>query len=209
MSTPDRGMSLWAIDQTIAQLVALREDPDLTPEERTVVEQQLAMYAQEQLPAKVDGVRGYLKMCRTNETAAKAEKGVASDTEKMWGSRADRLEGICKDVMESRGVKRLDGKVGYISLRGNGGLQPMEPINEALLPDEYRMYRMALAAPAWRALQAILVGSQATLAPAILRAMLASVKAEVNVAAVRSALEAGTEVPGARLADRGSHLEVK
>lgn len=209
MSTPERGMSLYQIDDTIAQLSALREDPDLTPDERAVVEQQLAVYSQEQLPRKVDGYRGYIKLCRTNEAVAKAEKGVAADTENMWRSRADHLEGICKDVMENRGVKRLDGRVGYISLRGNGGLQPMEPINEALLPDEYRMYRMALAAPAWRALQAILVGSQATLAPAILRAMLASVKAEVNVAAVRSALEAGTEVPGARLADRGSHLEVK
>ncbi len=203
------GLSLWKIDEAIEKLTQLREDPEITPDERSVIEDQITMYAQEQLPAKVDGMRGWIKLCQANEDAAKSEKVAAADTEKMWKNRREYVENICKEVMERREIKRLDGKVGYLTLKGNGGPAPMEPINEALIPDEYRKYRFDLSAPAWRALQVILTSSTAPAAAAIQRSLLHSSKAEVNTAAVRAGLEAGKEVPGARLATRGQHLEVK
>jgi hypothetical protein len=202
------GMSLWAIDQTIAQLVSLREDPDLTEEEQAAIDYQLSEWIQQEV-SKVDRCRSFIRYCEHMAEAAKTQAADYRNMCAIWQGRADRVSLMVQTVMESRGEKKLDGVSGSFAAKVNGGMRKLEPINEALLPDEYRQYRMTLAAPAWRALQAILVGSQATLAPAILRAMLSTVKAEVNTAAVRAALEAGKEVPGARLADRGNHLEVK
>ncbi len=204
---PERGMGLYRIDETIAQLIQLREDPATTEEERAAIDGELKLYAEEQMPAKVDGYRGYIKLCRMNQQAAKEEKAIAFDAERMWASRAERMEEILKEVMERRGVKRLDGKIGHISLKGNGGLAPMEPVNESILPDEYRSISFTLPLPAWYKLQKLL---EMTDQGGMLRFMLMSAKAaSVNMASVRAALEAGEDVPGARLAERGKHIEVK
>jgi len=131
----------------------------------------------------------------------------ASKWRSIHRDRAERVRDMVKAVMEKRGVKKVEGAVGSFMVRANGGVRPMEPVNESKVPDEYRIFTLKLSAHLWKALQIVVTHSAD--GAYLLRMLLSVLTTSVDISAVRKALEAGEEVPGARLGERGTNLTVK
>lgn len=190
--------SLFQIETQLAELIEYRDTEDLTPEERAVVDQQIAEYVKREI-SKVDSVRAYIRHCEITATAAEEEAERIHDYAQTWKRRGERLKDLCKDLMSTLGKKRLEGKTGYLLLKGNGGKQALEIYDVPLIPEEYKIVVMEMNAAEYNRLWDRMVA--AGFAP--------EMKAiEIDKAKLAKALESG-HVPGARLKPRGEHVEVK
>ncbi len=232
------GMSLWQIDETIAQLLVLLDDANA--DEIEPIQKELERYIGETLPAKVDGYIGIIRQDELIADAAEAESDRLTKIAKARRSRVKWLKDNAKAVMQARGLKRLEGKTGQrLRIQANGGKQALKITNEPLVPDEYRVFTFRLSAPAWQHLQRLLDLASGTMASPILRAMLATAASSIDEAKVRAALDlkcmkcdgngviedseyeegelpckscGGTgkeRVPGAELSPRGESLRVE
>lgn len=140
-------LSLWQIDNDLASMMEiraemLRSDP---PEDTTEVDAQIATYITQKLPQKVDGISGILRKWKAEAGIAKDEarrlSGIAASIE----ARADRLKGVCMQVMPNcagakvseSGSISLVGQMSTLRMQRNGGLQELEIHNENLIPDEF------------------------------------------------------------------------
>lgn len=215
MTSPN--ITLRDIEQSVAGLIEILEDPNLTEEERAVAQDELTRWVDAEI-VKVDRVRGFLRHCRTMEAIAKDTAKEYAERAKLWDERRRRLADMCIMIMEQRGVKKLEGAGGFLRIQANGGRQELTISDEKLIPDEFRMIR--IAAPVkllrWLPLEKLIAAG-------------AKVSYETNTDKVRLALEEpcpacnGVEllgepqcpacggsgkagVPGARLEPRGQHL---
>ncbi len=199
--TEDHRMSLWAIDETIDQLVTMREEPDISEEERLAIDGQLEEWVSRQLE-KFDGCYGYI---RYEEQQAKMAKEV-SDTADEWmqvhENRARRVRDMVKRVMDGRGIRRVSGAVGSFTICHNGGKQAVKIPQPDLVPDPFRVWRFSLSYAAFEQLKYALSfharGSE----------LLHDIKSIPDEAKVRAELERGEPVAGAYLEERGNHLRV-
>lgn len=133
------GLSFLQIDNDLAYMMEtrsemLRSDP---PEDTTEVDAQIATYITQKLPQKVDGISGILRKWKAEAGIAKDEarrlSGIAASIE----ARADRLKGVCMQVMQHRGETKLVGSQSALRVQRNGGLQELEIYNPELIPDEF------------------------------------------------------------------------
>lgn len=211
-------LSLFKIEADLQELMVCLEEAE-DDATRAAVEQGIREYLEHEV-RKVDGVRAYLKHCEVMATAATAEMRAQAQRAAAWTARAKRLMDGCKSVMESFGVKRLEGNTGTLALKGNGGLAPLQIADESLVPDEYCKAVVEMPYSEW--VQGLVGG--------------ASVKRFVDNAAVRKALsepcwacqgsgkhgedypdlpcpachgDGKQGVPGAQLLPRSTRLEVK
>lgn len=217
-------LSLFHIEQTLVDLMAMRDEPDLQPEEREAIEGQITEYVLQHV-AKVDHVRGYLKQCEMFILAAKAEAQAQLTFAARWEARRDSLKALVKGAMETFGKKRLEGQTGAFSLRGNGGKQPVVIDNPELVPDEYCVYEIALPGRHWelfslwsnqaelgyewkRVPRASLIESalQKACSVCVARSSITSTSVVVCAACGGSGRQG---VPGAHLEPRGSHVRVE
>lgn len=196
-------MSIYDLQATLVGLMDIVTDPEVTPEERTVAEQEIARYVAAEI-VKVDGIRAYLRHCDMMEAAAKQERDIQAERAQAWGSRAKRLKQFCLDAMGISGKRKLEGRTGVLSISGNGGLQPLVIDDEKLIPEGYfdqvrrlntDRVRMALTAhcPACRGTCIVPFAASGAMLTTCLTC-------------------GGTGkqgVPGAHLEPRGEHLRVK
>lgn len=246
-------MSLWNIEQGLADLMEQREellanDPfdnlDREAHAARLVDIDLAIaeYVKAEV-RKVDNIRGLVKHLEMIRDAAWKE----SDVMKNRAQAADRQLTVLKSAiqvtmeeMEWREgkLRKLEGKTGSISLKGNGGRQPVVITDEALIPEEYKRVTLTFDAGTMPALVAYLklVGSGAvgsgwrvTMEPNLTaignalsepcaacdgsgstpedREGLRSYRLDLPCSACGGSGKNG--VPGAILAPRGQHVEVK
>lgn len=200
MSTPN--LTLWRIEESIIGLQEIIESPDTSEDEKQTAFSEMAAWVQREVE-KVDGVRAWLRHCAVMEDAAKFEAAAMNARAKRWAERARRIKDICLTFMEIRGLKRLEGQSGVLRMHGNGGYQPLKIARPDLVPDEYRVYALKIAAHDWKQLQRILLLADAG---DLLRKMLAGVVEALDEAKIRSALVLKENVPGAELEERGHHL---
>ena len=212
------GLSLWNIEQGIADLFERREellsnpppfgasadDPDETYDRQLMaVDLAIAAYIKAEVQ-KVDGVRGWWKHLEMMRDAAKDEARIMHDRAQAFDRQLTVLKNailVTLEEMEFRAGKprKLEGKTGSISLVGNGGRRPVVITDEALVPDEYLTVTVKMKASSYRKL----LVEHPTLE------IFAS-KPEPNLTAIYNALESGMDgVPGAVLAPLGSHVRVK
>lgn len=207
-------LSLYQIEEGLQELMAAysEAEDDVT---RAAIEEGIREYVQREV-TKVDSIRSYLRHCEVMAVAAKCEADSQMERSRAWKKRAEKLEAACLGTMVNMGAKRLEGSTGALVVKKNGGVAPLDITEPSIIPDEYCTATVKLPYNEWR----VLCEDQGL--------SYAKVSREISNTAVRKALEApcwlcdgkgggcsscggsGKQgVPGARLLERGSHLEVR
>lgn len=223
----DKSLTLWTIEDSLLQLVAAREDAaadmEISEDERRdrlqVIDTALADYIRQEI-TKVDNVRSYLMHCKLMADAARAERAAMEARVRIWEARESRLKGICISALDAADKKRVEGKTGSLSVRGNGGLQPLVVDQPEMVPDEVCVWVGTVGLAVWKRIQMLAITDPAT-----------KLERQPSNAAIREALgkpcpECGAlpapsdacqtcggtgtmGVPGAHLEPRGRCLVVK
>jgi hypothetical protein len=223
----DKSLTLWTIEDSLLQLVAAREDAaadmEISEDERRdrlqVIDTALADYIRQEI-TKVDNVRSYLMHCKLMADAARAERAAMEARVRIWEARESRLKGICISALDAADKKRVEGKTGSLSVRGNGGLQPLVVDQQEMVPDEVCVWVGTVGPAVWKRIQMLAITDPAT-----------KLERQPSNAAIREALgkpcpECGAlpapsdacqtcggtgtmGVPGAHLEPRGRCLVVK
>jgi len=200
-------LSLFHIEQSLLDLMAMREelaeqDPAVNPDrdaELAECERAIGEYVTREA-AKVDSIHGYLKYATITADVARQEARERAAAAQRLEASAARLKQLVCDIMAQRGVKRLEGTAGrYLLRRGNGGVAPLT-LQPDVLPLEY--WDATIVVPA------SMLEMVRNLAAANGEQVIAKANEPSN-SRIRAALAAGEDVPGARLAERGEHVEVK
>lgn len=199
----EKEISLFRLKSELVELMNLREDPSLAPEECIALDRQLQAYIRAEI-RKVDNVRSYLRHCDMMAEAAAEEVKRLSALGHTWKSRRERLLDLCRELMLEFGEKRLDGLHGSIVLKGNGGLQALEMGNPGLIPEEMCDYRGFITSKCWTAI--LEACNRVGVSPAEWEGV--QLERVPRQAMVREALKQGP-VAGARLQERGVHVEVR
>ncbi len=213
----EKEVSLFQLKTELVGLMQLREEPELSDEERAAIDGQIKAYVSAEL-RKADNIIGYLRHCAVMKKAANEEARRVTNLEKMWENREQRLKDLCQTLMIEFGEKRLEGQRGAIMLKGNGGLQGLD-LAPALLPEEFVLYRGWMSSEAYAAIPEQIRGRQDF-----------QFEREPKQGAIREALnkpcpwrrcegkdpecphcggDGKYHVTGARLRDRGSHIEIR
>jgi len=201
-----------------------------------VIDDQITLYVGAEV-RKVDGIAHHWRNWEAAIAAKKAEAKRLADAAKSDESRLDRLKSAVKAAMESfewrAGKPRvLEGRLAKLYLKANGGKQAVEIHDAPLVPDEYCTVTVTMSLELWNAaavfLAEDLVGSKVgprTPSLSLIAAALDQPCPDCDGAAVIEQRVADGDkidipcpscggtgkqgVPGARLADRGSHVELR
>lgn len=200
-------LSLFHLDAELQALVMYREeragdteDP-ITPEELAAVDAEITKYL-EALPKKVSGVVAVFRDWQSKRETAKKERDRYAKIVQHFDGLEKRLKEYCAAILErqpepKKGARKLVGADGsMLILKGNGGLQPLEITDAAAIPEELNTVTCEMPADLFRRLSANWEG-------------LKVVSVGPNNAAIRAVIQAEGGVPGARLLERGQHVEVK
>lgn len=128
-------LSLFDIESGLHELMTAWQEAE-TPEAVESAETAIRLYAEAEV-RKVDGVRRYIKNCDAQAMAAKAEMNYQAQRVRAWEARRDRLKAFVFDVMKSFELKKLEGQTGALSIRVNGGVQPLVIEDVSQLPSGY------------------------------------------------------------------------
>ncbi len=145
-------MSLFQIESELLQLMEFAEDPERTDEERAAADEQIKEYISREI-RKVDNIRAYLRHAEVMEAAAKAEYALQRSRAEAWKSRATRLKDRVLQIMQVIGEKKLEGKTGTLTVKGNGGLQPLVIRDETLIPPQYCKVMVTMSLARWLSIQ--------------------------------------------------------
>lgn len=192
--------TLWSIESGLADLMEQRQNA--TDEQRVDIDLAIVEHVKAEV-RKVDGIRAMAKHLEMIRDAAWAE----ADAMKNRAQRAEQQLQVLKSAvqvtmeeMEWRQGKprKLEGKTGAISLKGNGGRQPVVITDESMIPDEYRTVTLKMNGALWRRICATVTELSG----------LQFVSKEPNLSLIGAALQVDEGVPGAVLAPRGQHVEI-
>lgn len=142
-----RSLTLWEISDQLQDLMVQREEADCD-ETRAGLDELIRAYVAEQV-TKVDNITRYLHHCELMAESAALEARRIAARGKMWADRGQRLKDICTAVMNALGKKRIEGRTGALSLRGNGGKAPVIITNESLVPEEFFRYQITMPGSMW------------------------------------------------------------
>jgi hypothetical protein len=199
-------MTLFEIDDSLSLLMesaaeaAAANNGDV-PEE---LRQALLDYC-EAFGAKVDNIANYIKSQEGEARNAKTEIDRLQSRQAAAENKVERLKGILRYFMESRGLRSMKGRLNTISLRKNSqDSLVVESVDT--IPSEYCRVSITLPAPDLEELLRHLPEEHS------LRARLTPdingfVRCETDNAKLRAALAAGTPVQGAELR-RGQHVRL-
>ena len=150
-------LSLYQIESDLSALVEMREQTadmlrqaesegdlpntiDRLDEELTTIDAQIREYITAEI-RKVDSIRAFWRHCELMTKAAKEEAALQTARAKAWQSRLDRLRETCQAVMAgipfpAGKTRKLEGRTGSLTLRGNGGMEPLDVYQPELVPDD-------------------------------------------------------------------------
>ncbi len=190
---------LEARAQTLKDLDDLPADPEDIAEAKdalAMIEKALAEYQSLEV-AKVDNCHRFLSSIKYLVPALKAEAAAITARAKRLEAAGEWLKERIMQAMELGGKKRVDGRHGrYLLRKGNGGLAALHVDEGAVLPDEYIDVTVRMRLSNWEAIKGeVKILSAPVIFPSQER--------------IRAAIAAGEIVPGARLLDRGAHLEIR
>ena len=211
-----------------------RRHPDEIAAELAEVEKALTEYIHREI-SKVDGIHGFLRYADQTAKVAREEAAAMTERARRLEASRDRLKSLCVSIMAQSDKKRLEGTGGRVLLRkGNGGWAPLvvdgwdgkreewvssEGVACSPLPRDLVDITVTLPANEWVQLVSHLPASFITWKRAFapngkaIREALAQPCPKCHGKSLEMCAECnGTGnalVPGARLAPRGEHLEVK
>ena len=198
-SAPAPRRSLYDISVAIVGLHELREQAEYAGDAARVTEidGQLKQYLSNELPAKIDSVRNYIRW-QENEAEVRAEE---AKNQAVLAGRAEanveRMKGMLLWCLQQLGQTKLEGALHWVRRQGNGGLRPLNIRQPELVPDEYRLVAIRMPLDKWRQYGDHLadIGIDCEL-----------VQTELDNGEIRAALERGEGVPGCELGERGEHV---
>ena len=140
-------LSLFDIERALHELLDAWQEA-ATPEALAAAEQAIAVYAQVEV-RKADGIAAYLRGCDVMAGAARDEAIRQTKRQQTWLARKDCLKAFVYDTMNSFGVRKIEGKTATLSIRGNGGVQPLTVYDASLVPDELCDVTVTMSAFEW------------------------------------------------------------
>ena len=199
-------MTLFELDESLSVLMesateAAADNNGEIPEE---LRQALLDYC-EAFGAKVDSIANYIKSQEFEARNAKTEIDRLQSRQAAAENKVERLKGLLRYFMESRGLRCMKGRLNTISLRKNS--QDSLVVDSAdSIPSEYCRVSIALPVPELEELLRHLPEEHN------LRARLTPdsnglVKREPDNTRLRTALASGVSVQGAELR-RGHHIRL-
>ncbi len=202
-------LEIYRVAEDFAQLLRLREIMTSEGEDVGPLEQTIAEYFSHDVTRdKIDTVIGFLRHAEIMELAAKTEADRTRKLAESWRSQREYLKGCVQQVMELSGKKLLEGKTaGTLRLKVDGGNQAVIITDASLIPDELVQYTGTISGEAWAKLIADDFDRVCSLEQWLGRQ-------DVQMERIPRKRRIGEElekgpVPGAYLADRGQHVEVR
>lgn len=133
MST-EKSLNLYELETELVEAVqAADENPD-----DAALKGVVALYLQGAIE-KRDRMAQFLKHLEAQELFAKMEIDLLRDRQRMIGEKRERLKKWIVSVMESAGVKKLEGKTHTLSLRLNPS--SVEILNPEAVPASFKTVR--------------------------------------------------------------------
>jgi hypothetical protein len=204
-TSPSRRNSLYDISAEIMALAQQREFAEEEGDAREVerIDGELMRYLNENLPAKVDSIRGYLMAQGNAAEVHKAEAQYHIDQARRANDNIKRVKQMCVEVMTHFGHHVYRGVLHSIRRVANGGVRPLVIRQPELVPIEFEAYAMRMNGRAHRYMIQLCAGAPQALA------VLDSATHVPDTAMIRAALERGESVPGCELGERGEHVRVQ
>lgn len=199
-------MTLFELDDRLCLLMeyaadsAAENNGEIPPELR----QALLDYC-EAFGTKVDNIANYIKSQENIARNAKIEIDRLQARMTAAENKLDRLKGLVKYFLESRGLRAMKGRLNTISLRKNS--QDSLVLNRIdSIPADY--WRLPVTLANWEIQELLqLLPAGHSLRERLLPAGNGLTKRELDNAKLRAALASGTKVDGAEL-QRGTHIRV-
>ena len=214
-------LSLYDLADDLVSLLALREEMAEEKEATDAIDGAIAEYMAA-LPTQVDPVAHVLLTLESQEKLAAEEVARIAARRRRIASAAERLRRYCCNILlqlpkPKNGSRKLEGSTSTLLLKGNGGVEPLDVYDESLVPEEYCTATITMPWTQYVEIPSIHIGA-------------AKVTRSIDNAAVRKGIasqcwfcQGGPEkegcgvcggsgmhnVPGARLLERGHHLEIK
>ena len=199
-------MTLFELDESLSLLMesateaAAENNGELSEELR----QALLDYC-EAFGTKVDNIANYIKSQEYEARNAKAEIDRLQARQAAAENKVERLKGLLKYFMETRGIPSMKGRLNTISLRKNSQ-DSLVVDRPDTIPSEYWRVSITIALPEFQELLSHLHEEHP------LRARLTPdgnglAKREPDNSKLRSALAAGVPIEGAELR-RGRHIRL-
>jgi hypothetical protein len=191
--------TLLEIESALSELIIARAEAEATedPAEReqalAAVDDALAEYVSREI-LKADSIIDFTRHLKRALEAAKEDRDYYARRASFLERTLNRVKEATQFAMELVGKKRIEGRHGYLTLRGNGGQQALT-VDESLLPDEYRLVTVRVPLDAWKKWGVLDEAEVMGTCP--------------NQRKIRGLLERGEGVPGAYLEPRGQHVEVR
>jgi outer membrane murein-binding lipoprotein Lpp len=151
-----------------------------------------------ELGKKVDRIARYVRATEFKARAAEEEAARLTARQKSADNRVEQVKSMLSFFMQSRGLKRLEGKLNTIRLQRNG--QASLRLNPLEVPGEYNQATITLMQQDWlRLLNSIA-------SPELKQTLEGAVtKLELNKDLIRQHLQTGKQVSGATLL-KGDHV---
>lgn len=221
---PTASLTLYSLNDELAQLIAVRADMVLGGEDTAACDTAIAEYMQA-LPDKVDATAHVIQTLESQAALAKLEEERLHKRRVAIQDSLDRLKDYVCDVLAglpkpARGSRKLEGSTASLVLVGNGGARPLEVQDPAMVPEDCKVATVQFPARQWASMRNHFLDIEMEIIKE---------RVEVSNSLIRKALEkpcwicdgkdsencegcggTGCEgVPGARLLERGSRLEVR
>jgi hypothetical protein len=212
LEPPPRKMSLVQIVDNIDLLNVIVESAK-NDDEREAAQRELERCVVEELPTKVDGI-GYYKKRIENQVAAlrQGKRDITADFDrsiKRLEARWQRVRALSKYALTKANVPSFKGGVYTISLCS--GEKTPDIFDPDLVPDKFKTVTVTMSAEMWERIRLLPVtvtlpdGREETTP---VDDNVRSFHYVVDEAAVRVALEAKEEVPGAELRPGEDYVRV-
>jgi hypothetical protein len=140
-------LTLFDIEKGLHEALTVWQEAE-TAEQLDAAELALRTYAELEL-READGYITTIRGLEAAETLAKCERDRQAARAKSIRARIDWLKQFAAGCMSAWGKKRIEGKLGALTLRGNGGVQPLTITDPALVPDELKDITVTMRLSAW------------------------------------------------------------
>lgn len=184
---PVRSLSLYEHEQLLAEIGDADSEDGMTAEQRTMLAEITHLAAQE----KRDAVARFILTVKAQIDAIKAEEGRLHERRRTAERKLERLTEYVRSLVDTYapapriadGPRKLEGKAFSLCTQRNP--VSVEITDEAAVPSQYQTATIVVPA-----------GESADIAAQF---TVKSIKFETSKTAIKQAIEAGTEVPGAEL----------
>lgn len=176
-------LSLFQIEQEMAELIAVREECE-SDEERGVVDAQIQEYVGREI-RKVSGIAALLKHFKSQAAIAKAEEERAAKWRKRWESSYERLKNMVHGVMMALDLPKVEGATDRFRRQKNP--VSLEITDAKLIPEEYLKSKITMPFGHWKDLVKA-ADSRGSASFYALNSEQVTVTSEVDTAALKAAL---------------------